>query len=229
MALSNDQIMAKNFKEFYERIRPSLNTSGTMGFTPVGTYITVIGRTAPINYLICDGTIYNIAAYPELAAYFKEQFNAENYFGGDGTMTFAVPNIQPSHADTVYCIAYKNLFIDNFEASNLYSITERVVGRWIDGKPLYQKVITNISVLQGVNVWLKCYSLGTTCKIVRGAGYIGKNNYFSPDAEVSWAYNFNGTTDTEVLGDVSYATSLSNYYSDSYKITLILQYIKTTD
>ena len=64
------------------------------GFTPIGTIISVMGTTAPNHYLACDGTVYQIASYPELANYFKGQFGSENYFGGNGTTTFAVPDLR---------------------------------------------------------------------------------------------------------------------------------------
>ena len=94
MALTNDQITAQNFKDFYGQIRPYLNGSAHGGFTPIGTVISVMGKQAPHNYLVCDGTIYNIADYPELAAYFVGQFEASNFFGGDGITTFAVPDLR---------------------------------------------------------------------------------------------------------------------------------------
>ncbi len=94
MALTNDQITALNFKDFYSQIRPYLNGSSHGGFTPIGTVISVMGKTAPLNYLVCDGTVYNIADYPELASYFAGQFDSANFFGGDGVTTFAVPDLR---------------------------------------------------------------------------------------------------------------------------------------
>lgn len=94
MSLSNDQITALNFKDFYMAIRPYLCNSAHGGFTPIGTVISVMGKQAPHNYLVCDGTVYNIADYPELAAYFTGQFEASNFFGGDGITTFAVPDLR---------------------------------------------------------------------------------------------------------------------------------------
>ena len=61
---------------------------------PVGTVISYLGLTAPKDYLICDGTEYNVSGYPELAAFFKSQFGAANHFGGDGETTFAVPDMR---------------------------------------------------------------------------------------------------------------------------------------
>lgn len=60
--------------------------------TPVGELITKIGSKVPAHYLLCDGTEYNITDYPYLAQAIKDEFGTFNYYGGDGTTTFAVPN-----------------------------------------------------------------------------------------------------------------------------------------
>lgn len=62
--------------------------------TPVGHIMAVMGNKAPAHYLKADGSVYNIIDYPYLAGYFKDEFGASNYFGGDGTTTFAVPDLQ---------------------------------------------------------------------------------------------------------------------------------------
>ena len=62
--------------------------------SPVGSIINFMGTRAPSHYLICDGSIYNIADYPVLANHFLEQFEMVNYFGGDGETTFAVPDLR---------------------------------------------------------------------------------------------------------------------------------------
>ena len=41
--------------------------------TPVGTVLSFMGKTAPTGYLICDGTVYNISDYPNLANFFLIQ------------------------------------------------------------------------------------------------------------------------------------------------------------
>lgn len=62
--------------------------------TPVGEIISFMGATAPTNYLICDGTTYQISDYPILAQHFADHFGSANYFGGDGEATFAVPDLR---------------------------------------------------------------------------------------------------------------------------------------
>lgn len=63
------------------------------GENPIGTIIIYIGLIAPEDYLLCDGSVYSIKEYSFLAEFIKDQFGRENYFGGDGITTFAVPNI----------------------------------------------------------------------------------------------------------------------------------------
>ena len=62
--------------------------------TPVGHIMSIMGNNAPEHYLKCDGTIYNKDDYPHLWEYFKKEFGTPNKFGGDGTTTFAVPDLQ---------------------------------------------------------------------------------------------------------------------------------------
>ncbi len=50
--------------------------------------------TPPDGYLACDGSIYKISEYPKLAEQFKDGFGTYNYYGGDGTTTFAVPDLR---------------------------------------------------------------------------------------------------------------------------------------
>jgi len=70
--------------------------------TPIGTIISVGCDSSLIpsstikyptdDYFICKGTTLNIAEYPALADYFEDAFGSKNYFGGDGTTTFKVPD-----------------------------------------------------------------------------------------------------------------------------------------
>lgn len=61
--------------------------SVTFDPTPVGTYIAKDDSPGAL-YLLCDGTVYNIADYPDLGALLG------NRHGGNGTTTFAVPNLK---------------------------------------------------------------------------------------------------------------------------------------
>lgn len=102
------------------------------GFAPIGTENYFEGTTAPVGWVLCDGSVLNISDYPELATYYASHYGASNHFGGDGVTTFAVPTKEgmPENTDGVY------------------GEQERVIGVWketVDGvlkqKPLYCKTI----------------------------------------------------------------------------------------
>ena len=61
---------------------------------PIGTIIPYMGTKAPKGYLVCDGSELNIADYTKLATHFETHFGSKNHFGGDGTTTFAVPDLR---------------------------------------------------------------------------------------------------------------------------------------
>ena len=67
---------------------------------PTGTIISFLGnkgtdnKEVPEGYLACDGKTYNIADYSQLADQIEKTMGSKNYYGGDGTTTFAVPNLQ---------------------------------------------------------------------------------------------------------------------------------------
>lgn len=55
-------------------------------FLPIGFLGYLPYAAVPAGWLVCDGTVYNIADYPELAA------KIGNTYGGDGVTTFAMPD-----------------------------------------------------------------------------------------------------------------------------------------
>ena len=61
---------------------------------PVGEIIAYMGTIVPEYFLQCDGTVYNISDYPYLAEQIKTNFGSYNKFGGNGTTTFAVPDLR---------------------------------------------------------------------------------------------------------------------------------------
>ena len=124
---------------------PTIGIGG--GYAPIGTVVSIMGTTAPQDYLACDGTAYNISDYPQLADYFEAQFGSKNYFGGDGSTTFAVPDLTEDITieDSVFCIKA-------VVAGEVYSTEERVVGTWTDGKKIWQKVYFGAGPYNGMDV-----------------------------------------------------------------------------
>lgn len=204
----------------------NLTSISSGGYAPIGTIISFMGVSAPSGFLICDGSVYQIGLYPHLARFFEDQFGQANYFGGDGSTTFAVPDLRgeflrgagvnshtnqgsgsnvgthqnatehsittvdnstyalgerhfqsesgisrnarnidaniagqtkiftttsqsasggnddvyfasrPTNTSVLYCIKASVDILDMFK----YSTQEQVVGTWIDGKPIYQRI-----------------------------------------------------------------------------------------
>lgn len=60
---------------------------------PTGSITSFLGTTAPDGWVLMNGTLYQIADYPNLANFIEQQFGTKNHFGGDGETTFAVPDL----------------------------------------------------------------------------------------------------------------------------------------
>ncbi len=104
---------------FFDTFVPgSADSLQGMEDTPVGHVISFMGTETPSHYLACDGTVYHILEYPVLAQHISDNFGSANYFGGDGTMTFAVPVLLsnlPGNNDSLvkYFIKYEPTFFVN--------------------------------------------------------------------------------------------------------------------
>lgn len=72
----------------------SIPAESGSGGDPIGTVISFMGKTAPSGYLACEGGVFEVGIYPKLAEFFRDQFGQVNYFGGNGTTTFAVPDMR---------------------------------------------------------------------------------------------------------------------------------------
>jgi len=64
------------------------------GFAPIGTINFFDATVAPLGWLACDGSVHNISDYPDLATFYASVHGASNFYGGNGTTTFAVPDLR---------------------------------------------------------------------------------------------------------------------------------------
>lgn len=273
--------------------------------TPVGEIISFMGNTAPKNYLKCDGTVYNIADYPELAQHFVTEFGTSNHFGGDGETTFAVPDLQgeflrgtgtnghpdsgsganvgvhqqgsfvpglssflssvnldvyvpkqslsasgvdkvktlsgslaylratgftsgtpqlisirPTNTSVLYCIKYKSEHFIQVGGVN-YSLEERKIGTWIDGKPLYEKTI-NFGNLPNATTKEVPHGIENVDEIWVYDGYVkgASSSIQSVWSGSSW-YNF--------YASKQHVICLTSSERDSIVGVVIVRYTKTTD
>lgn len=69
-------------------IYSSVSVPGGASSLQTGTILPWPSNNLPVGFILCDGSIYNIAAYPALAVVLS------NNFGGDGLTTFGVPDLQ---------------------------------------------------------------------------------------------------------------------------------------
>lgn len=297
-----------------------INTEYGLEDAPVGHIISHMGTKAPSHYLICDGSEYNILDYPYLANHILENFGSYNYFGGDGELTFAVPDLRgeflrgtgtatrdtgsgaevgehqeptqhpdiycsnygktlyigidgttaslgrteainkdskdrlseygllqingspssiakinmhytsrPTNTSVLYCIKYEPTYYTsvqntNYLSASLYSEEERVIGSWINGKPLYEKTVTfdktstgTITTLTalGIKDWDELWVDDGYC--INSAGTV--RNFFPHDIDIYIQVH----NSTYPNGDIR--------SGDSTKATFIwvLKYTKTTD
>lgn len=318
----NKPITKGDLKQFYDTIRPYMGglVSSKAGFTPVGTIISVMGTTAPANYLACNGQIVNVADYQELADYFENQFGTKYKFGGSGT-TFGIPdlrgeflrgtgtnshtdqgnggdvgahqdatavpnlvitgndnanmlqvywssgyqyplnadgtkfknqtqwnnynrsnagsgksdglvNVRPTNTSVLYCIATKNFYID---PSHDYSTSEKVIGTWIDGKPLYQKTwIGTITSGSGAN---QRYMVEENVVSKYNIDEVVSLTGMTKDNQISYGSTYTNTAEDQfrpLLYNVAGGTNgLTFYYgtfpAKPFKFIITMQYTKTTD
>ena len=288
--------------------------------TPVGHIIPYMGNNAPKHYLICDGGEYNIVDYPYLAQHFTDEFGSVNYFGGDGTTTFAVPDLRgeflrgtgvnshanqgsgatvgehqdgtdipviaqyiandtaylytpgrkteryphemdsvliegytgfntvrseraeqgnnttdirresittrPTNTSVLYCIKYEPTYFmkNTYSADSVYSTDEMIIGRWIDGKPLYRKVIQGNITSKNQSLFVVNANVETMISI---RGYDFSNGiYYFP-----FNYTQDGSTQKAVFykKDTDTIEFRSNSSGSGEVFVVILEYTKTTD
>ena len=86
----------EDIKDAFQIYRPfaGLTMGIGGGYAPLGTINFFDATVAPQDWLACDGSVYNIADYPQLAEWDATQHGASNFYGGNGTTTFAVPDLQ---------------------------------------------------------------------------------------------------------------------------------------
>ena len=133
--------------------------------TPVGHVMMITANNCPKHYIKCDGAVYNIIDYQILADYINSEFGSYDYFGGNGTDTFAVPDysdlyISASYnddvpaADTImYVIKYEKTYAANLmsdikiseEAGNI--IKSRTDGIYVSKDDIRQIIIETVQSL----------------------------------------------------------------------------------
>lgn len=117
---------------------------------------------------------------------------------------------------------------DSFKENNIYSTTETVIGTWIDGKPIYRKVIQYNKTSNGqVDLNLSTYGIENVENIwLNQNSFIKTNNNewkavntYESDSYFTFC-TFSSANSFRLSSNSSYAQGLWN---------LIIEYTKTTD
>lgn len=119
----------------------------------------------------------------------------------------------------------------NFKNSDIYSTTERIVGCWTDGRPLYQKTISyslasNPGNGGSINLPFSSYGL-TAARIKRVDGFIQRNNNETAtpiDSHDGWGNAWYDYTNSRIT--IYFQTGYTDVPATIY---LTIQYTKTTD
>lgn len=118
--------------------------------------------------------------------------------------------------------------VTELEKENVYSTEEQVVGKWIDGKPLYRKVLNNISV-EGKTATAPKYTYINNLPnsidkifIKYATVLVNTNNLLLPFISTDGGIiKINNITTEQIM--------ITNETTYSGIGTLILEYTKTTD
>ena len=92
------------------------------------------------NFSTTDGKYRSISNYDsaDSGSTIKAVWAAQNIATSTTSTTCAMVSSRPTNTSVLYCIATKDIYVD---ARYDYSTDEKVVGTWIDGKPIYQKTV----------------------------------------------------------------------------------------
>lgn len=235
MSLTNEQITAKNFKEFYEKIRPYLNgsfpTPIANKFDKANLYSTdeqIVGRwidgkplyqrTLVSNTQINDGNSdmlfadqlvgidYIQKACPVMFQTNNNELESEYSLSATDNILAICSKVSSSNVGRLYVAPrlrtiYKTIATFQYTkttdtameigSDTDYSTTEKIVGTWIDGQPLYQKVVTGLTLTNAhsVSFGLSDMKEQVFCKLIkakrsdndwyRSTYYAGPNDFLT--------------------------------------------------
>lgn len=212
---------------------------------PVGSIVEFGGSTIPANWLLCNGRALSRTIFQDLF-----DVIGTNYGQGDGFSTFNIPNIT-SETDA-YIIKAKQsagivaTVIDSLSSISTtdalsakqgkvlnekinekfaYSTTEKVIGTWIDNKPLYQKVIDFGALPNNTNKQV-AHNINNLGQIVKFSGFAG-SSINAGGIPIPHAVSSSPVTG---FVDDTYVNITTTSDRTAYTRTVvILEYTKTTD
>lgn len=207
-------VTQKNMKDILDGIKGKVPmgqfvSTQTASDSPLGTIIAYMGITPPDGFLACDGSTYNIADYTALATHIMNEFGSYNYFGGDGTTTFAVPDLRGEFLRGTGTNSHTN---QGSGAS---------VGVHQDGtEHQISKTNANINVrLYYTNDVNDNYKNPDTNNILDTSGYSAYTQELTKAGQNNnGSYYTSRPTNTSVLYCIKYTAGVSNQYSTTEQV-----------
>ena len=153
-------------------------------------------------------------------------------FGSTATNTsYKNYTSRPTNTAVLYCIKYEPTYYmvrqnTNYMQPSLYSEEEKVVGCWIDGKPLYEKTMAFGSL---PNAALKeiAHNIENVDKIWIFNGYVYDNN--SDIVSLLGASKTDAKTQWDISVSKKMLRCFTGYDRSNLNAIIIVQYTKTTD
>lgn len=115
--------------------------------------------------------------------------------------------------------AYSEAYVNTtFASKNIenYSTTETVVGKWIDGKPIYRKVVQG-SLTLSPQTWVDTGIVDNTIDLL-----INTKSFYAGANTAVLEISANRTSDSRI-------EVLSTLSTTTYPTAILLEYTKTTD
>lgn len=122
----------------------------------------------------------------------------------------------------------KGVTLDNYLNNlNEYSTDEQVIGKWIDGKPIYRKVI-NTTKSQVSDIMTNLHIKRLISTVGSYATSIYSNSWPIPSYYVEEPQYDIGLMGGAIPGE-NVSITFGSYYNDDSAVILVLEYTKTTD
>lgn len=144
------------------------------------------------------------------------------------------PEKKGLNTDDINDIASGEISNGFVQSQTCYSTEEQVIGKWINGKPLYQKTIELKTPSSGSD-WVRVVALGITHYIVEVKGFYLYNGnrcfpitaLYIPSSNDGLLVEFNANGSSPELGSICMHAPRSE--TQNKDCVLTIQYYKTTD
>ena len=178
-----------------------------------------------------DGQFYGQKSIDEVEEITKENFDNMPQVEKDNGKAYFIPDMNIVRGFTALG--------NRFDRSSIYSATEKMIGSWIDGKPLYQKTYTlnSFTVSSTLQTHIFESGFGTTKNLLN---FFGSFNWNASSGETSnkrllpYNYSVSGNLIHITVDVINNDLRLSTQREQSNTVSIsdiyvTVQYTKTTD